>query len=131
MTLQQACNLLVNEAPNKKKASCTPTKATAKPKAESSEKVIKPNMKKSNKAKPAKSEIKPNKAKPAKEEIKPEKGCQGSEAVRKAAYKLAAAKVKTKEDRINLHKMHGCGKCRYKAGCTASCWKSRNMPVPA
>ena len=33
--------------------------------------------------------------------------------------------------RIQKFMEGGCGKCRYKPGCTPSCWSARNMAMPA
>ena len=36
----------------------------------------------------------------------------------------------TPQERAALYKEYGCGKCRYKPGCSNSCWTARNMQKP-
>ncbi len=36
----------------------------------------------------------------------------------------------SKAERKKLYIKYGCAKCVWKPGCTPSCWKQRNMPIP-
>ena len=50
----------------------------------------------------------------------------------KSKQPTVAKRQKTSDDQERAKKFieNGCSKCRWKPGCTPSCWSSRNMQMP-